>query len=66
LQGIKRIETHSVREKGARGYDIFTIRRDIRPDIAKAIVASNLELLDMHKEVVTLEEVFSQVTARSD
>lgn len=67
IPGVKRIETHSVPEKGARGYDIYTGRRgDPRPFIAEAVIANQLQLLDMHKQVVTLEEVFSQVTTRHE
>ncbi|PIZ72861.1 hypothetical protein COY07_02670 [Candidatus Peregrinibacteria bacterium CG_4_10_14_0_2_um_filter_43_11] len=65
ISGIKRIEINAVRERGSKGYDIYTTKnRDIRSDIAKSVVANGLELLDMHKEMATLEDVFSQVTTR--
>ncbi len=65
IPGVKKVEMHPVHEKGARGYDLHIGRRgDLRPLIAKAIVSSELELLDLRKQTVTLEDVFSQVTQR--
>lgn len=67
IGGVKKIEMHSVPEKGAKGFDLFTSRRaDLRATIARLVVANDLELLDLHKESVTLETVFSQVTTRTE
>ncbi len=66
IPGIKKVEITSAHEKGAKGYDIYTSRRgDLRAQIAKSIIANELELLDLRKEMVTLEDVFSQVTQRT-
>ena len=66
IPGVKKVEITSAHEKGAKGYDIYTSRRaDLRAQIAKSIIANELELLDLHKEMVTLEDVFSQVTQRT-
>jgi len=60
---VKNVEIHSAKEKGAYSFDIITSRnRDPRPEIARLLVENELQLLDMHKEPVTLEEVFNQVT----
>ncbi|MFH1012448.1 MAG: ATP-binding cassette domain-containing protein [Candidatus Peregrinibacteria bacterium] len=65
VEGVKKIEVYPVQEKGARGYDIYTARnRDLRAMIAARVIANDLQLLDMHRKVATLEDVFSQVTAR--
>jgi len=35
---------------------------DVRPDVHKFVVQNNLTLLEMHKEVVSVEDVFQQLT----
>lgn len=67
IPGIKKVETYNVQEKGARGYDIFTPKnRDLRAKIAETVIGHGLQLLDMHREMATLEDVFSQVTTRNE
>ncbi len=63
ISTVKNIETHSAKERKAYSFDIVTSKnRDPRPKIAKMLVENDLQLLEMHKEPVTLEEVFNQVT----
>jgi len=63
VSGVKSVKHFSVPEKYSHGFNLFTVKnRDVRPDIAKAIVENELELLEIHKEIVSLEEVFNQVT----
>lgn len=67
ISGIRSVDSYSVREKGARGYDLYVTRgRDLRANIAETVISNNFHLLDMHKEVATLEDVFSQVTNRPE
>lgn len=63
VPGVKEVSEHSVKEKGAQGYDLITIKkRDIRSAVTAAVFENELELLEIHKEDVTLEELFNQVT----
>lgn len=64
ISTVKNIETSSAKEKGAYTFDLITSKnRDPRPEIAKLLVENDLQLLDMHKKPITLEEIFNQVTA---
>ncbi len=63
VNGVREVISHSVREKGAFGYELVTIKnRDLREQIVKAIVGQELTLLEIHRETVSLEEIFNQVT----
>ena len=64
ISTVKNIETSSAKEKGAYAFDLITSKnRDPRPEIARLLVENDLQLLDMHKKPITLEEIFNQVTA---
>lgn len=63
IGGVRDVVPFSVPERGATGFDIVTVKnRDLRPEIAEQIIKNELQLLDIHREVVTLEAVFNQVT----
>ncbi len=63
IPGVREVTCRSVREKGACGFDIVTVRnRDPRPAIVQALIEKELQLLEIYREAVTLEEVFNQVT----
>lgn len=63
VAGVKEVTERAVREKGAHGYDLITAKKkDLRGDITKAIFENELDLLEIHREAVSLEELFNQVT----
>lgn len=61
--GVKRVEVYNVRERGAFGYDLVTVKnRDIREAVSQAIFKNEFKLLEIHKETVALEDIFNEVT----
>jgi ABC-2 type transport system ATP-binding protein len=63
ISGVKEVRHHAVTEKGAHGFYVFTTRnRDPRPAIAQAIVENEMQLIEIHREFASLEDVFSKVT----
>ncbi len=67
IDGVKHVSTRQVNDRGATGYDVITVKnKDLRSEIAKEIVEKDFKLLDIHREFVTLEEVFNQVTGKSE
>lgn len=62
IDGIKHIEVQKAKEKGAYEYELITTKKDVRGIIAAKVVENEFRLLDMHKEVVSLEDIFNEVT----
>ncbi len=63
IHGVKQVDVYDVREKGAFGYDLITAKkRDLRDKVAQAVFKNEFQLLEIHKETVSLEEIFNEVT----
>ena len=63
IPGVKQVDSYNVREKNAFGYDLITAKnRDLREKVTKAIFENEFQLLEIHKETVSLEEIFNEVT----
>ncbi len=66
VTGVKHVDTYSVREKGASGFIITVAKhRDPRPEIARVVIENGLQLLEIHRELASLESIFNQVTTQS-
>ena len=66
VTGVKQADTYSVREKGAYGFVITVAKhRDPRPEIARVVIENGLQLLEIHRELASLESIFNQVTTQS-
>ncbi|MBN1258250.1 ATP-binding cassette domain-containing protein [Candidatus Peregrinibacteria bacterium] len=66
IPGVKNTDTYSVREKGAYGFVITVARnRDPRPEISRIVIENGLQLLEIHRELASLESIFNQVTTAS-
>ena len=63
IPGVKQVDSYNVREKDAFGYDLITAKnRDLREKVTKAVFENEFQLLEIHKETVSLEEIFNEVT----
>lgn len=63
IKGVKGVEVHSAKEKGAYAYDLITVKnRDLREEVIAAVFKHDFALLEIHKEAVRLEEIFNQLT----
>lgn len=63
IDGVREVIPFSVREKGAFGFDLVTVKnRDLREKIVEAILANEFKLLEIHRETVSLEAIFNQFT----
>lgn len=62
VSGVKEVEIKKSKERGAYDYELKTIKRDIREELIKKIIENEFKLLEIHKEVVSLEDVFNEVT----
>ncbi len=63
VSGVKQVDSYNVREKDAFGYDLITAKnRDVREAVTKAVFENEFRLLEIHKETVSLEEIFNEVT----
>lgn len=63
IDGVREIACQPTREKGAYQYNLVTIKnRDLREKIIHAILENEFKLLEIHRESVSLEEIFNQVT----
>ena len=61
LLGIQHI--HSVKKLGERRWQLASdVRFDVRSDVFAFAVANQLTLLELHKEVFSVEDVFQQLT----
>lgn len=66
IPGVKEVTARNVREKGAYGYDLVTSKKkDIREAVTQAVFENELNLLEIYREDVSLEEIFNQVTKAS-
>ncbi|MBU1018018.1 ATP-binding cassette domain-containing protein [Patescibacteria group bacterium] len=63
IHGVKKVDVYNVSEKGAFGYDLVTAKnRDLRERVTKVIFDNEFQLLEIHKETISLEEIFNEVT----
>jgi ABC-2 type transport system ATP-binding protein len=64
ISGVKNVHAHAAKEKGAFVLEIETAskKKDLREAITQAIFENHFALLEIHKETVSLEEIFNQVT----
>ncbi len=63
ISGVKDVKALPTKEKGAHLFEVSTTKkRDLREAITQAIFLNELILLEIHKESVTLEAIFNQVT----
>ena len=63
IDGVKNVSTEPGSEKGAWNYNLITIKnRDIREEIVAKIHNNEFGLLEIHREFVSLEEIFNEVT----
>ncbi len=64
ISGVKAVRAYAAKEKGAYVLEIETTskKKDLREAITQAIFENHFALLEIHKETVSLEEIFNQVT----
>ena len=63
IPGVKGVRAHAAKEKGALILEIETAKKkDLREAVTQAIFENHFTLLEIHKEFVSLEEIFNQVT----
>jgi len=63
IEGVKEVAAQQTRDKGAYSYELVTIKnRDLREKIIESIFQNEFKLLEIHRESVSLEEIFNQVT----
>lgn len=63
IPGVEVVTPFAVRERNATGFDLTTVKKkDLRSEISSQVMKAELELLEIYKEPVSLEEVFNQVT----
>lgn len=62
INGVKKIITKKSKERGATDYFLTTKKRDLRDQIVHKMVENDFKLLEIHKESISLEEVFNQLT----
>ncbi|MCK5607247.1 ATP-binding cassette domain-containing protein [Candidatus Pacearchaeota archaeon] len=63
ISGVRKVDSYTAKEKGAYGYDLITTKkRDLREAVTQAVFENEFKLLEIQKEVVTLEEIFNEVT----
>jgi len=63
IHGVKKVDIYQVSEKNAFGYDLVTAKnRDLRERVTKVIFENGFQLLEIHKETVSLEAIFNEVT----
>jgi ABC-2 type transport system ATP-binding protein len=63
IEGVKEVAAQQAKDKGAYTYELVTIKnRDLREKIIESIFQNEFKLLEIHRESVSLEEIFNQVT----
>ncbi|MBI5421638.1 ATP-binding cassette domain-containing protein [Candidatus Peregrinibacteria bacterium] len=63
VPGVKDVKALPAKEKGAHLFEVSTAKKkDLREAITQAIFTHELILLEIHKETVSLEAIFNQVT----
>ena len=63
IPGVKGVRAHAAKDKGACVYEIETAKKkDLREAVTQAIFENHFVLLEIHKETVSLEEIFNQAT----
>lgn len=64
LPGIKEVRSAALREKGSCAFELVTAKKkDLRGDVAQAIFQSGMQILEIHRETVSLEQIFNQLTS---
>jgi len=67
IPGVKKIRATAAKEKGAVVLEIEAAKKkDLREAVTQAIFENHFHLLEIHKESVSLEEIFNQVTQNKD
>ncbi len=67
IPGVKRVRAIAAKERGAVTLGIETVKKkDLREAVTQAIFENQFHLLEIHKETVSLEEIFNQVTNHKD
>jgi len=63
VAGVKEVVVQAAREKDAHCYDLVTAKnKDLREAISTTVFENEFRLLEIHKETVSLQEIFNQVT----
>lgn len=63
IDGIEEISAGQNDEKDAWSYSLVTVKnRDLREEIISRIIENKFSLLEIHRESVSLEEIFNEVT----
>ena len=63
IDGVKEVTCQQTREKGAYVYELVTVKnKDLREKIIEEIFKNEYKLLEIHRESISLEEIFNQVT----
>jgi len=64
VAGVSRVVAKSSKGSGQAGFEVESLPgRQIRPDLARAVVEAGWNLLELHTEVLSLEEIFLQLTS---
>ena len=67
IDGVLRVESHKVDGSDAFSYSVETeLKRDVRSRLARKIVESGFDLLEMRTMSMSLEEVFLQLTTKEE
>lgn len=63
VKGVKNVVVHPGKGKDIYDYELITVKnRDLREDVVSAVIEGGFKLVEIHREAVSLEEIFNQVT----
>jgi ABC-2 type transport system ATP-binding protein len=67
IEGVLRVESHKLDGNDAFSYSVETeLKKDVRGQLARKIVESGFDLLEMRTMSMSLEEVFLQLTTKEE
>ena len=67
IEGVLRVESHKLDGSDAFSYNVETeLKKDVRGRLARKIVESGFDLLEMRTISMSLEEVFLQLTTKEE
>jgi gliding motility-associated transport system ATP-binding protein len=67
IEGVLRVESHKLDGNNAFSYSVETeLKKDVRSLLARKIVESGFDLLEMRTMSMSLEEVFLQLTTKEE
>ena len=67
IEGVLRVESHKLDGSDAFSYNVETeLKKDVRGRLARKIVESGFDLLEMRTMSMSLEEVFLQLTTKEE